>query len=256
MPNSVVITRPLEQANALAQRVSALGREVVVFPLLEIHPLSDTSALQAALSDLGSYAMVSFVSPNAISAAFAVQKNWPKDVTLSVMGEGSRSTLAAHGVNSNTHNIVSPKDHEQTDSQTLLQVLDLASLRGKKVLILRGETGRELLADELRAADVMVTQVAAYRRVAPELNTARHNQLTALMDSQNDWIITSSEALRNLIHMVRQVALEDGVAKMQQKKIVVPHARIAETARMLGFHDIRLTGSGDEQVVAALQSCP
>jgi uroporphyrinogen-III synthase len=211
--------------------------------------------LHAALNNLGDYAMVSFVSPNAIAAAFAAQKNWPRELTLSVMGEGSRSALAHHGVNADTHNIVSPKDLEQTDSQTLLKELDLASLRGKKVLIVRGESGRELLADELRAAGVIVTQVAAYRRVIPELDVARRAQLMALVDSQNDWIITSSEALRNLIHLVQQLAMKDGVAKMQQQKIIVPHARIAETARALGFHDIRLTGSGDEHVVAALQSC-
>jgi uroporphyrinogen-III synthase len=41
---------------------------------------------------------------------------------------------------------------------------------------------------------------------------------------------------------------------MQQQHLIVPHARIAETARALGFARVTLTGSGDERLLAALQS--
>ena len=69
MPDPVVITRPALQAAPLAERVSALGHEAVVFPLLDIQALPDQSALQAALADVSGYAIVAFVSPNAIAAA-------------------------------------------------------------------------------------------------------------------------------------------------------------------------------------------
>lgn len=253
MSGAVVITRPLAQAGALARRVAALGREAVVFPLLEIHPLADPAPLLAALADLRSYAMVAFVSPNAIDAAFAVLHDWPNDIALAVMGEGSRSALAHYGVTPANAIIVSPRDPERTDSQTLLDVLDVDALRGKRVLILRGETGRELLGDALRAAGVEVTQVAAYRRAAPVLDEARRVQLGALLASRNDWIVTSSEALRILMEMVEQVSDSVGVARMRQKRIIVPHIRIEETAQMLGFCNITLTGSGDERLLAALQ---
>jgi uroporphyrinogen-III synthase len=219
MPDCVVITRPLAQAGALARRVALMGREAVVFPLLEIHPLSDPSALRNALADLSGYAMVAFVSPNAIHATFAVVRDWPREVPLAVMGEGSRNALAQYGVTSANAAIVSPGDAKRTDSQTLLEALDIAALRGKRVLILRGETGRELLAD-----------------------------------AQNDWIVTSSESLRILVQMAQQVAGDSGMAKVQQQSIIMPHIRIQETAQALGFRNITLTGSGDEQLLAALQS--
>src|SRR5450631_4432470 len=152
MSNSVVITRPLAQSDSLAQRVAAMGRDAIVFPLLEIHPLADPAQLQLVLDDLTSYAMVAFVSPNAIDAVFKLVPSWPKQVALAVMGEGSRKALAEYGVNAGNATIFSPIDPHRTDSQTLLEALDLAALRGKRVLIIRGETGRELLADELRAA--------------------------------------------------------------------------------------------------------
>lgn len=253
MPNPVVITRPLAQAAPLARRVAALGRAAVVFPLLEIHPLADPARLQAALQELSAYAMVAFVSPNAVDAAFAALPGWPGQVAIAVMGEGSRGALARHGVTPDCVTIISPLDPQRTDSHTLLQALDLAALRGKRVLIVRGESGRELLGDALRAAGVQVRQVAAYRRAAPVLDEAGRLQLRRLLESQNDWLVTSSEAVRILMQMVQQIAGAAGVAKMQQQKIIVPHARIAETAQMLGFRDIIRTGSGDEQLLAALQ---
>jgi uroporphyrinogen-III synthase len=52
MPDPVVITRPAAQAAPLAQRIAALGHEAVIFPLLDIEPLPDQSALRQALADV------------------------------------------------------------------------------------------------------------------------------------------------------------------------------------------------------------
>lgn len=256
MTNSVVITRPVAQAECLARRVAALGREVVVFPLLEIHPLPDPTALRAALNGLSKYAMVAFVSPNAIHAVFEHIQCWPPEVALAVVGEGSRVTLAEYGLDTSNATIFYPRDPVRTDSQTLLEALDLDALRGRQVLIVRGETGRELLSDALRGAGVQVVQVAAYRRAAPELDASRCSQLQALLDKPNDWIVTSSEALSILLKMVESVAGNAGIEKIQQKHLIVPHARIAEIAGKLHFQHVTLTGSGDERLLAALQSTP
>lgn len=250
---AVVITRPLAQATGLARQVAALGRQPVIFPLLEIAPLDDPMPLRAMLDSLEDYALVAFVSPNAIDATFAHLSKWPASVPIAVMGEGSRAALAAHGLTDANATIFSPRNAERTDSETLLEVLDLDALRGRKVLIVRGESGRELLADRLREQGVAVTHIAAYSRRAPLLTAATRQQLLTLLDAENDWIVTSSEALRILVKMVRQLDGADSVVKMQQQKIIVPHVRIAETAQSEGFLNVLLTGSGDEQLLAALQ---
>jgi uroporphyrinogen-III synthase len=272
---SVVITRPLAQAGALAARVRALGLRVELLPLLEIHPLFDSAPLKAALADLQRYAMVAFVSPNAIDAAFAHIAQWPSGVALAVLGEGSRLALAAHGVTPATATIVSPFDAAHSDSEHLLQTLDLASLRGRRVLIVRGDGGRELLADGLRAAGVEVTPVTAYRRAVPAFTPELGATLQRLLAQQHDWIVTSSEALRGLLLLLAQLdrhsaasgaagavgavgaaVHRSAVVTLQQQHLIVPHARIAQTASELGCTRITLTGSGDELVLAALQSTP
>jgi uroporphyrinogen-III synthase len=250
----VVITRPLKQAKLLEQRVAAMGREAVVFPLLEILPLPDRGTLETVFQDLRAYAMVVFISPNAIEAVADALKAWPPGLAIGVVGEGSKTALAQYGLTTANARIVSPVDPLRTDSQTLLEVLDLEALRGQRVLIVRGETGREILVDSLRANGVEVTPVAAYRRVAPVFDDNTRRQLEHLLARGADWVITSSEALRNLVQMVQESAGANGVVKMQQQHLIVPHIRIAETAASSGFVNVTLTGSGDEQLLAALQS--
>jgi uroporphyrinogen-III synthase len=175
-------------------------------------------------------------------------------VTLAVLGEGSRAALARHGIDAGNASIVSPHDASRSDSENLLQSIDLATLRGRRVLIVRGESGRELMAEGFAAAGAQVTTVAAYRRQVPVLDAQLAATLHALLAQPNDWIITSSEALRGLLALLGQLDPQAAVAKMQQQHLIVPHARIAETARALGLTRITLTGSGDERLLAALQS--
>jgi len=255
MPDPVVITRPVAQATPLAERLAALGLDAVVFPLLDIQALPDQSALQAALADVSAYALVAFVSPNAIDAACAVRKDWPRSVTLAVMGEGSRAALARHGIDARNATIVSPANAERTDSQTLLETLDLDNLRGRRALIVRGESGRELLGDALRSAGMEVVQIAAYRRSIPPFDQTRRQELLRLLACDSRWVITSSEALRGLLDMAKALDDQAAVVHLQQRRLIVPHLRIEETARALGFHSVTLTGSGDEALIAALQSC-
>jgi uroporphyrinogen-III synthase len=96
--------------------------------------------------------------------------------------------------------------------------------------------------------------LSAYRRAAPVFDDARRGELKRLLCCQNDWIVTSSEALRFFTQMVAQLDSAESVVKMQQQRIIVSHIRIAETAQALGFTNITLTRSGDDGLLAALQS--
>lgn len=256
MKRPVILTRPLAQAEPLASRIRALGREVALLPLLEITPLPDQAPLSSALAGLAAYDLVAFVSPNAIEAAFAHIANWPQGMRAAVVGEGSRQSLLGKGVPASQ--IASPADPAHSDTEHLLQALDLPALCGARVLIVRGESGRELMADSFRAAGAEVTVLPAYRRAVPTLTPALAERLAALADAPGgaDWIITSSEALRGLAALLGELNKLTIVATMQHHHLIVPHSRIADTARSLGFLNVTLTGSGDERVLAALQSRP
>jgi uroporphyrinogen-III synthase len=183
-----------------------------------------------------------------------------------VVGEGSRAALTKHGVLHAGVRIHCPLDPAHSDSEHLLQALDLERLAGRRVLVVRGEGGRELMPDALRGAGATVETVAAYRRAVPALSPELATRLRGLLLEPNDWIITSSEALRGLVSLVDQLGANAGPGELQQQlqqqlhrqlrqqRLIVPHARILETARGLGFTRLTLTGSGDERLLAALQS--
>ncbi|WP_308633233.1 uroporphyrinogen-III synthase [Massilia forsythiae] len=250
----VVITRPRRQAEPLARAVTALGRRPVLLPLLDIAPVDDQDGLRCVLAGLHEYALVAFVSPNAVDAAFAHIPRWPADTAIAVVGEGSRLALAQYGVDDACARIYRPRDPAHSDSEHLLQALDLDAIAGRRALVVRGDGGRELLPDALRAAGCAVDTLVAYRRAVPALDAALAAALADLLVRPNDWIVTSSEALRGLDALVRSLEGAENVAKLQQQRLIVPHARIAQTARALGFTEITLTGSGDERLLAALQS--
>jgi uroporphyrinogen-III synthase len=256
MTGAVVITRPRQQAEPLARAVAALGRTPALLPLLEISPLPEEGQgeLRRVLSDLADFALVAFVSPNAIEAAFACIDTWPQGVDIAVVGEGSRAALAKHGLGGGGVRIHCPLDPARSDSEHLLQALDLGQLAGRRVLVVRGEGGRELMPDALRRAGATVETVAAYRRAVPALTPELAARLDGLLARPNDWIITSSEALRGLVSLVDQLESQDLQGRLREQHLIVPHARIHETACALGFTRLTLSGSGDERLLAALQS--
>jgi uroporphyrinogen-III synthase len=250
----VVITRPLAQARVMAPRVEALGRKAVVFPLLCIAPAENPDQLRDRFRDLSVYEMVIFVSPNAVDAAFQFISGWPYGVKIGIVGEGSRLALRQYGVTDDNTTIIGPRDTEKMDSEELLKSLHIESLCGKRVLIVRGQAGRDFLSHILRSLNIEVEHLTAYHRLAPQLDAAQTVQFLQLLDDENEWLITSSEALRNLLDLASRLGGGERVVKLQRKKFIVSHHRIAETARSLGFQSVILTGSGDERLLAALQS--
>jgi len=250
----VVITRPLAQAGAFATQVTAIGRLPVIFPLLEIAPVADSTELQRVLSMLEHYALVVFVSPNAIDAAFQFIPSWPQAVAIGIVGEGSRLALQRHGVDASHASIYAPRNSERMDSEELFKSLDLDALRGKRVLIVRGQAGRDFLTDMLRAGQVEVDHVTAYQRRLPQIDAEKAAHLRSLIDAGSEWVVTSSEVLRNLRQITADMLGQDCVVKLQRNEIIVSHQRIAETAQSLGFSLVTMTGSGDERLIAALQS--
>jgi uroporphyrinogen-III synthase len=113
--------------------------------------------------------------------------------------------------------------------------IDFAALADKQVLIVRGTTGREFLADAFRSRGIHVTQLAAYRRSAPEFSISVKRRLEQLLQSENDWVITSSEALRTLIFWCEQLTLDDAVAKSNINTLSFPTSVLPKQRRQWGF---------------------
>jgi uroporphyrinogen III methyltransferase/synthase len=284
---TVVITRPAGHAAELAAALGAQGLASFEFPLIEIAPVADAAPLLAALAALERYALVIFVSPNAVDQALARRTEaWPAAVPIGVVGPGSLKALARHGIAAPQYRLVFPgaasaavgengdgddsgaagsdaaesaDDTLRYDSEALLAEIKLMRgllpATGARVLLVRGDGGREFLADGLRALGAEVAVVAAYRRLLPEPTPDQWRRVHALLaDAAHVWLLTSSEGVRNLEELAREHLNPAEIAALKRAPLVAPHARIAETARALGFVSITVSGAGDAKVVRALLS--
>ena len=240
----IVITRPLAQAVNLAERLTALGGIPVRFPVLAIYDVEDKRPLLDAAIRLESYDLVVFVSPNAVAKALDVMlehRSWPASVTAATLGRSSEAELARRGVQT----IVSPP--LRFDSEALLECAELQQMAGKRVLICRGDGGRELLGETLVARGAAVDYLMVYRRGMPQLDPAPLHKLWEA--GQLDAVtLTSSEGLRNMIAMIGHI----GHAWLKNTPTFVPHARIAEQATQFGLRRIIPTGPADDGLIAGL----
>lgn len=240
----IVITRPAHQAQALADLVRAAGGHPIVFPVLEILDAEDLRPLNALIDRLDEFDLAIFISPNAVKKALnliGARRALPARLRIAAIGRGSVKALGQFGVT----DVIAPV--ARFDSEALLDLPALADVAGKRVVIFRGEGGRELLGDTLVRRGARLEYAECYRRGKPNVDAAPLMKAWARSEL-HAIVVTSSEGLRNLFDVVGKL----GQAWLRKTPLVVPHPRIAETARELGLANVVLTEAGDEGICAGL----
>jgi uroporphyrinogen III methyltransferase/synthase len=227
----IVVTRPAGQAERLAALVSAAGGRPFLFPAIEIERLPERP-----LPGLEEFDLAVFVSPTAVECAFGRIKH--AGIPMAAVGSGTRRALQALGA----REVLAPE--AGADSEALLALPELHEVAGKRILIVRGEGGRELLADTLAARGARTEYLECYRRMLPHADMA---PLIAAWDrGEIDAVTVSSTAsLDNLITLL-------GVPRLAAKALFVNHGRVAERAREVGIPELVVAGPGDEETAEAL----
>lgn len=223
----VLVTRPEAQAGAFCAMLEQAGARVTRFPVIEIREPRDPSGLRAALQGLATYDIAVFVSANAVRRVVPealARGPWPPGLRAAAIGASTARELAAQGL---APDIVPER---RFDSEALLATDALQSVEGLRVVVFRGDGGREQLASTLRSRGAEVTHVEAYRRALPEIDP---RQLRASLEAGGIDVVTvtSGESLQNLVKMLGPVTGET----LWRTRLVVGAARVAERARELGF---------------------
>lgn len=236
----VLVTRPAHQAGPLCERIEAAGGRAVRFPLLTIHDSGDTPQVNALLAQLGDYHIAIFVSPNAVHFGLdAIERHGglPEQLQLAAVGQGSARELQRR-----TGHPPDLVPTERFDSEGLLALQGLQQVAGKRILILRGNGGRELLAQTLRERGARVDYAEVYRRERPSAAAAEPDWL-----EKTDIItLTSGEALENLVALTP--AAEQSM--LLSKPLVVVSDRTTARAQALGFrHAARVAARADDDAI-------
>ena len=261
----VVLTRPDQEARDWEEGLRAAGHEVLPLPLITIGPAPDPSGLVRCWAQLDDFNVVMFVSSNAVRQFFAAGPSsevpgasvaW-QHLRVWATGPGTARALQARGVP--VQQIDMPAaDAREFDSEALWQLVRGQVRVGTNVLIVRGVgapeaastgqgSGRNWLADTARAAGARVEFCVAYQRLKPLFAESQRVAVRQWVNGDVIWLFSSSEAIANLVDGVRN-------ADWQKARALCTHARIAKTARTLGFGVVRESRPTLADVVASIES--
>jgi uroporphyrinogen-III synthase len=244
----LLLTRPAEDCAALAQTLAGQGVFSSCLPLLDIVPLPVSEKIRQAITQLPSCSAVIVVSKPAarialdlLEGASALTMPW-----FSV-GAATAQILLDHGLDASF-----PATGD--DSEALLQLprlREVVSQPGAQVLILRGEGGRELLAERLRELGASVEYLELYRR---DLPAYAPDELPRRIEAErlNGLVVSSGQGFEHL----RQMAGNTWPA-IASLPLFVPSPRVAELARAAGAQTVvDCRGASAAALLTALREYP
>jgi uroporphyrinogen-III synthase len=245
----VLITRPEgDAADASRALLESAGYEVYSQPLLDVEGIAELPAPQRGfLRELDSYRHVIFISTNAVKYGMAcVAEFWPQfpeGLDWYAVGAATAAALAAFGIVAAT-----PGAADMT-SEGLLALPGLQDVDGARVLIVKGEGGREALQRELVRRGARVDELACYRRGPPRVAAGE------LAGNLSRWgievaLVTSGESLANLQLLLTPAE----TSKLKHMALIVPSERVARQAQEAGFDQVvTASNASDTAMLYALQ---
>lgn len=234
---TVLVTRPAPQAAVLCEEIGRQGGSAIAFPAVEI------VAQPAGIAS--GHDLIIFASVNAVAHGVHLIEKSP---TARVAAIG-RATAAALAQTSLRADIVPEAGF---DSEALLAHPDLTLASGARVLIVRGNGGRELMRDTFTARGMIVETREVYQRVRPTIEPATRDALEARWESEGIDVVTATsiETLHNLMAMLS----DRGRALLAKTALLVASRRIAEAAQAAGLNGMLLVANGadDASMIGAL----
>ncbi len=247
----VVVTRPDEQGQAWSEALQAQGWRTLLLPLIATKAPDDVAALAAARTHWRDFDAVIFVSGQAVKHFFegtpatrlgGAAERWPR---CWCPGPGTAQALVQQGVPADQLD-APPMNSEQFDSEALWSVVGAQVQAGHRLLVVRGDGGRDWLAQQCLAQGGQVQLCSAYRRCAPVWTAEQQRQAHAL-GTDAIWLLTSSEALGHLRHLLPG-------KDWASARAVVTHPRIAAAAQQMGFGQLVGSHPALQSVLHTLES--
>jgi uroporphyrinogen-III synthase len=243
----VLVTRPEHQAGPLCQWIEQHGGVAIRWPALAIREPRDWAPALAIFARLTEYALAIFTSANAVDRAMPRIREcggFPTGLEIAAIGQATSEALARQSI------VPDLRPDAGFTSEALLALPRLQRVAGQAIVIVRGEGGRELLAETLTARGARVVHAEVYRRERPVTDVA------ALLDR---WargeigavVVTSTESLMNLFDMLG-VAGQD---YLRRTPMIAIGARTVQTASNLGCQHLLLAREASNAAIAAALRC-
>lgn len=226
----ILVTRGDAQAEEFAALIRRREGVPVLFPTVRIVPPADTAPLDEAVARLGAFDWVLLTSANA--ARFFLERvgssparTLPAGIRVAAVGPGTSREIRSRGypvhLTAATHT-----------AEGLIAALAAEGIAGKRFLLPRALSGREVLPAELARLGGRVEPVAAYRNAVP----ARDEKAAAEILSRPPDVCTfaSPSAFRNFFLLLG----EEGAASVLSRSRVAVIGEV--TARAVAERKFRV----------------
>jgi uroporphyrinogen III methyltransferase/synthase len=221
---SILVTRPVDQAEDLAEPLRRYGANVLYQPVIRIAPPSDWTEVDHTIDQLASFDGVLFGSVNGVR--YYLQRLFDRGLDTRVFARCRLGT-----VGSKTRAAIE-KYHLRCDwtpssfSAEALATMISSEAKGKRFLVVRASRSASVLASELCRAGAEVTEIVAYEHAdTPEADPEILQQLES---GQIDWVtLTSSESARSAVRLFGE--------ELRRTKLATISPITSQTLRELGY---------------------
>jgi uroporphyrinogen-III synthase len=241
----ILVTRPAHQAAALCRLLETEGAAVTRFPAIDIKPLTDGGAWAVRLGAIQDFDLIIFSSANAVRYGTALLDQG-QDLPLAAIGPATERALHQAGYR------VSVRPAAGFDSETLLSEPELVAIAGRRVLLVKGQGGRDLIERELIRRGARLVLAEVYRRECPSPTEAELCALASRFERREIQVITatSTEIGSNLLAL----ATPELRRHFEAAHWVVPGARVGELLRKGGLTAplVQAASAQDQDLVSAV----
>ena len=247
----VILTQPQPRVQSIAAALRGRGHEAVEFSFTRIEFQPDAELA----GRLQGFDWIIATSPAAIAAlADSLPDGWPMTQGapgLGLIGPGSLATLRQSGLDMQRFKVMTAQ-HPPFDAAALMRQAPFDQPRGLRVLVVRGNTGRDDWIHDLRRAGADVEVCALYKRQAVEPSAeARQQVLVWQRDPLPIYcVVTQSETAERLRVLPETAHLGLGA---RRDVMLTIHPRIAQALEQAGFAQVRVVAPGEAALVAALE---
>lgn len=240
----VLITRPKHQATDFVAAITQKGGIAIELPVMEVIA-HDTAKIEHDVASLLEPDIAIFVSANAIRLGLAHAGT----ARIAVIGPATAIAARRHGREVDIQSV------DGFDSEHLLQAEELQEVHGKVIRIVRGNVGRELLAQTLRARGAIVEYLSVYRRQIPEYSDEELARITEqwLAGKVDVVTIMSVESLQNLLKILPRECRE----LLVHTSLVTPARRVVQEAAVAlpGIPTTLAKGPQVNDIIDAVLAC-
>lgn len=222
----VLVTRPEPQAGPLARRLAAEGARIYRLPAVELLPRDDRARQRAALGPIDRFHWIVFVSANAVRFGASLLAG-RRDLQLAAIGPATAAALNHAGFR------VALVPQGGYDTEHLLECAEFRHVQGQRVLIVRGDGGREVLAESLAARGAEVSYADVYERRCARPVPGAVAAVEAEWSAGAIDVVTATSG--ELLRCLYEILSPAGRALLARTALLVGGPRIGAVARQIGI---------------------